>query len=74
MVRKGLNRKGLAMGKEQGGGEARVELEWKEVERGDMGEEAEDPGESHTRMRGDPASEVLESPGSDGSILTRPGG
>ena len=64
--------KGLARGKEQGGGEARVELEWKEVESGDIGEEAEEPGESHTRMRGDPASEVLGS-GSDGSILTRPG-
>ena len=74
IVRNGLNRKGLVMGnEEQGGGEARVEPEWNEVDRGDIGEEAEDPGESHTRMRGDPASEVRGS-GSDGSILTRPGG
>ena len=73
MVRNGLNRMGLARGKEHGGGEAKVELEWKEVDRGDMGDEADDPGESQTLINGDPASEVLGSPGSVGSILTRGG-
>ena len=63
----------MARGKEHGGGEARVELEWKEVDRGDMGDEAEDPGESQTLINGDPASDVLGSPGSVGSILTRGG-
>ena len=72
MVRNGLNRKGLVRGKEHGGGEARVEPEWNEEESGDRGEEAEDPGESHTLIRGEPASEVRGS-GSEGSILMRLG-
>ena len=71
MVRNGLKRNGLVRGREQGGGEARVEPEWNEEDSGDIGEEAEDPGESHTLIRGDPASEVLGS-GSCGSILMRP--
>ena len=71
IVRNGLNRKGLVRGREQGGGEARVEPEWNEEDSGDSGEEAEDPGESHTLMRGEPASEARGS-GSEGSILMRP--
>ena len=56
MLRKGRKRKGLAMGfAREGGGEEMMEPEeeWNDVESGDLGDEAEDAGESQTLMMGE---------------------
>ena len=56
MLRKGRKRKGLAMGfASDGGGEDIMEPddEWNDEDSGDLGDEAEDAGESQTLMMGE---------------------
>ena len=56
MLRKGRKRKGLAIGfAREGGGEEIMEPEeeWNDEDRGDLGDEADDAGESQTLMIGE---------------------
>ena len=65
MLRKGRKRKGLAMGfASEGGGEDIMEPdeEWNDVDNGDLGDEAEDAGESQTLMMGELVSLLSVSP------------
>ena len=67
MFRKGRKRKGLAMGfGRDGGGEEIMEPEeeWNDEDRGDLGEEADDAGESQTLMIGELVSLLSASPSS----------
>ena len=67
MLRKGRKRKGLAMGfAREGGGEEIMEPEeeWNDEDRGDLGDEAEDAGESQTLMMGELVSLLSASPSS----------
>ena len=73
MFRKGRKRKGLAMGFGiEGGGEDIIEPEeeWNDDDRGDLGDEAEEAGESQTLMMGELVS--LPSPLSPSSTLMPP--
>ena len=67
MLRKGRKRKGLAMGfAREGGGEEIMEPEeeWNDEDRGDLGDEADDAGESQTLMIGELVSLLSASPSS----------